>query len=100
SENEKPPFPIKKVISLIIGALVVISVIVFLIFVIIPRFSGGNNKEVNLVYWVIWEDTAPLEEAAKTFTQKNPNIKVTIQKQDVKSLKNYVERLTTRINNG
>ncbi len=93
-------FPVKKIVSLVIGAVVVISLLLLFIFVVLPRFTSGDNKNVNLVYWDVWEDVAPIEEAAKQFTQANPNIKITIQKQDPKSLGKYTERLKTRIQNG
>lgn len=93
-------FPIKKIISFIIGAAVVIALIVLIFIVILPQLSGGNDKNVNLTYWGVFEDTAPLEAAAAEFHQQNPNISVTIQKQDPKGLGQYAERLKTRILNG
>lgn len=91
---------VKKIISLVIGAAVVIAIIALIAVFIVPRIVGGGSKNINLTYWVVFEDSAPLEEAASDFHQKNPNITVTIEKQDIKGLGKYVERLATRISNG
>ena len=100
--EDAPPSgpPIKKILSLVIGAAVVIGIIIVVILVVMPRLSSGGSKNVTLHYWGIWEDSAPLETAAKEFTQKNPNIKVVIEKKDVKSLGKYASFLATRIKNG
>lgn len=92
--------PLKKIISLVVGVVAIIAIILIVVLIILPRISGGNNKNVNLVYWGAFEDTAPLEDAAAAFHAKHPNVTVSIQNQDVKALKNYYTRLTTRIKNG
>ncbi len=92
--------PSKKIISLIVGVIAVIGLIVFILIVLIPRFTSGSSKDVTLEYWGIFEDPAPLEEAANLFHQDHPNVKVTIKMQDIKTLKKYYTRITTRIDNG
>src|SRR3989344_6168554 len=92
--------PIKKILSFLIGFIVVIAVILLVVVVVLPKFSKKEPKDVTLKYWAVWEDTAPLQAAASDFTRKNPHIKVVIEKQDVKSLGKYITRLSTRINNG
>ncbi len=94
------PSPIKKIVSLVIGAAVVIAIIALVAVFIVPKITGAGSKNVSLTYWVVFEDAAPLEEAAADFHQKNPNITVTVEKQDIKGLGKYVERLSTRISNG
>lgn len=92
--------PVKKIISLVIGlVLVAIFLIVFFVF-ILPRFSKNTPKDVTLIYWGIWEDASPFAEVAAEWTRQNPNIKIKYEKQDIKSLGKYIDRLATRIDNG
>lgn len=98
-QNSAKP-PIKKIVSLIIGAIVVVAIIALVIIVVLPKLSSGGDKNVNLVYWNVFEDAAPLEEAAAEFHRQNPNITVTIEKQDPKGLGKYFDRIATRIQNG
>ncbi|HVZ67187.1 MAG TPA: sugar ABC transporter substrate-binding protein [Patescibacteria group bacterium] len=98
--DTNPGPPIKKIVSLVIGLLVIILIVVLVFVVILPKFSNKEPKNVTLKYWSVFQDTAPLEAAAADFTRKNPNIKIVIENQDVKSLGKYVTRLYTRIDNG
>jgi len=99
-ESAESGFPIKKILSLVIGLIVVLGIIAVVVFFVIPRFSPKKSENVTLTYWSIWEDSNALEQVASEFTRINPNIKVTIEKQDIKASGKHVERLATRINNG
>jgi len=92
--------PIKKIISFGLGALVIIAIILLVIFIVLPRIFPQKNENVTLKYWGVWEDSAPFETLVAEFTQKNPTIKVTIEKQDVKALGKYIDRLATRMDSG
>ncbi|HVT01289.1 MAG TPA: sugar ABC transporter substrate-binding protein [Patescibacteria group bacterium] len=92
--------PIKKIVSLVIGLVVIVLIAVLVFVVVLPKFSKKEPKNVTLKYWSIYEDNAPLEAAAADFTRKNPNIKIVIENQDIKSLGKYATRLATRINQG
>lgn len=93
-------FSKKKIVSFIIGLTVIISfVFVFFIF-ILPQFKSKKPKDVTLTYWGVWEDSSAFQEIAQEFTKVHPNIKIRYEKQDIKSLGKYIDRLTTRMENG
>lgn len=91
---------VKKIISLTIGAVVIIIVLVLVLTFIFPRFFSKTPQEISLVYWGIWEDDNSFNELAQEFTRQNPNIKIKYEKQDIKALGKYIDRLATRIENG
>lgn len=91
----------KKIISLIIGALIVLVLIFVLIFFILPRFkSSKTSGNVTLTYWGIWEDTEPIKEIADEFTRVHPNIKIKYEKKDIKGDGKFMDRLFTKMENG
>lgn len=92
-------FPLKKILSLLIGLIVFIGLIAVFIVFVLPRFTSKSNQNVTLTYWDIWEDTAPLTAIASEFTRQNPRIKIVIEKQDIKTLGKYIDRLSTRMQN-
>lgn len=63
---------------------------------IVPRIFPKKAENVTLRYWLLWEDPAPYRALADEFTQKNPNIKVIFEKQDIKTVGKYIERLRAR----
>ena len=100
--QDSPPtgVPIKKIMSLAIGALVLLALIFVFVVLVLPRIVPKKSENVTLTYWGVWEDSAPFEAAAQEFTRANPNIRVTIEKQDIKALGKYYDRLATRMKNG
>lgn len=92
--------PVKKIISFVIGLIVIVVIALVAFLIVIPRLSPKAPTDVTLTYWGIWEDTVPLSAAAAEFTRQNPHIKIKIENQDIKSLGKYIDRLQTRINNG
>ncbi|OGH16522.1 MAG: hypothetical protein A3C30_05030 [Candidatus Levybacteria bacterium RIFCSPHIGHO2_02_FULL_40_18] len=91
---------IKKIISLIIGLVLIVALVIVAIIFILPRFKGGEPREAELVYWGVWEDSQAFREIADEFMKAHPNIKIKYEKQDIKGLGKYVDRLSTRIANG
>lgn len=91
--------PIKKIISLTIGALVILALIFIFVVFILPKILPKKNENVALTYWGVWEDSVPFETTAQEFTRVHPNIRVTIEKQDIKALGKYYDRLVTRMEN-
>ncbi|MDO8269908.1 MAG: extracellular solute-binding protein [Candidatus Levybacteria bacterium] len=92
--------PFKKILLLIIGLIVLISLVAGGIFLVGRLKSSGEPKEVTLKYWGIWDDNTIMQPIIADFERGHPNIKIQYEKQDIKGLGQYVERLTTRINNG
>ncbi|HLD01416.1 MAG TPA: extracellular solute-binding protein [Patescibacteria group bacterium] len=86
---------IKIVIGVIIGALIVFSIIRF----VLPLFGGNNAQsgKVTLIYWGLWEDPTVVKPIIDDFQRQHPNITITYSKQDIKQ---YRQRLSTRIENG
>ncbi len=62
--------------------------------------NSAKSGNVTLKYWGLWDDQTIIQPLISDFERTHPNIKVQYEKQDIKGLGQYVERLTTRINNG
>ena len=88
---------IKRVVKVLIGLIVVLLVFSLAFFVVIPNLSKNSSKNVTLTYWGLWEDSSSMQGIISDFERVNPNIKINYSKQDVKQ---YRERLLTRISNG
>jgi multiple sugar transport system substrate-binding protein len=85
----------KKQYIFIIGGAIVFLIILVIIFKAL--FSGKPaNKQVNLIYWGLWEDKEVIDPLISAYQQKNPNIKITYQKMDPQS---YREKLVSRSKN-
>src|SRR5690554_4976277 len=93
SEPVSSGFPVKKILSLVIGLVVLVAIIISIIVFVVPRFLNSQPTDATITYWGVWEDTAPYKELAEEFMRTHPNIKVNIEKQDVKSLGKYIDRL-------
>lgn len=99
-QEEQPRFPIKKMASLTAGIVaLLVFILIFFVF-IAPRLFVNKSKDITLTYWVAFEDTAPFKAIAGEYTRLNPHIKVNIEKQDIKALGKYYDRLLTRIQKG
>lgn len=90
----------KKLLSIVIGALVLLLIIGAVFFFVVPRFFPSKPGKAELVYWGLWEDPAIMNQIIADFNRVYPDIKIKYEKQDIKGLGKYIERLTTRINNG
>lgn len=90
---------VRKIIFIVLGILGLIFIILILLLFVIPRFQGGNKK-VTLVYWGLWEEPAVFASVIEEFQRQNPNIEVKYEKKDIKTEGKYVERISTRIQNG
>lgn len=94
-------FNAKKILSLIIGFLVLGGLIATFFIFILPSFNKSQEStNASLTYWGVWEDPASIEEIIQDFTRLHPNIKIKYEKQDIRALGKYYERVSTRINNG
>lgn len=90
----------KKIISLIVGLFIIVVLIIVSIVFILPRFESKKTQEASLLYWGVWEDAQAFREVVDEFTKSHPNIKIKYEKQDIKGLGKYIDRLITRIGNG
>ncbi|MGE5041883.1 MAG: ABC transporter substrate-binding protein [Candidatus Levyibacteriota bacterium] len=87
------------ILRLAIGAIVLILIIVLAI-LFIPRFFAGKQGPVTLTYWGLWEDSTVMSQVIADFNRTHPTIHVNYEKRDIKGEGQYIDRLTTRINNG
>lgn len=85
-----------RAIRLLIGLFVVLLIGIFIIF-LLSKILGGSDQKVTITYWGLWEDKSVMDPVIAEFERENPNIDVEYSKQDIKE---YRERLTTRIENG
>lgn len=97
SPVSKPGFPVKKVIKILLGVIVFFAVIFFVVQLISARNLGNKSEKVTLTYWGLWEDKPIVQSVISDFERQNPNVTIDYSKQDIKQ---YRERLITRINNG
>lgn len=98
-KNQKTGSPISaKNILKIFLIIIVIVVIGFLVFrIVVPNFRNIQEPKVTLVYWGLWEDASILQSIVSEFNREHPDITINYSKQDIKQ---YRERLVTRIQNG
>ena len=107
---QEPPMPVspgsaggntvsllKKILKVGIGLVVVLLVFTLLFTVVVPMLLGSSNGKVTLTYWGLWEDSKTMQSLIDGFERQNPNITIDYSKQDIKQ---YRERLLTRIANG
>jgi len=95
--NSSLPSPLMKIVKLLIGVLAVVFLAVIIFAVVIPVLTKNNNQKVTLTYWGLWEDSRTMQSAISDFQRQYPNITIDYSKQDIKQ---YRERLVTRVNNG
>lgn len=88
----------KRVVSFFIGFLI-ISAIAFFLFKFFSASKKISPQPVTLLYWGIWEDQAVMSGIISDFEREYPNIKIAYEKQDIKSLGQYINRLRTRQEN-
>ncbi len=96
-EGSRFNFSPQALVKLLIGLVVVILLLTVLIVVVLPRFTQKNNQKVTLVYWGLWESPSVMQPVISDFERQYPNITVEYSQQDIKQ---YRERLMTRISNG
>jgi ABC-type glycerol-3-phosphate transport system substrate-binding protein len=91
---------LKKIIFIILGIVLLILVIVGGIFLATKLKGSSAPKDVTLKYWGLWDDATVMQPIIADFERTHPHTKIQYEKQDIKGLGQYVDRLATRINNG
>lgn len=89
-----------KIVSIIVGAFVLLLVIVLVYIFVVPRIFPSRPGKATLTYWGLWEDPKVMNQIIADFNRQYPDIKVEYSKQDIRGLGKYIDRLTTRIQNG
>lgn len=85
------------IIAAVILGIIFISLIILL--VLLNRNKPVEDENITLTYWTAWEDPKVLEPLIKEYEASHPNIEIKLEVQDIKSLKDYTERLADRITN-
>ncbi|MBI3984841.1 MAG: extracellular solute-binding protein [Candidatus Levybacteria bacterium] len=99
SNENKRKLPVRGLLRILIGAVVVLIVVSVIFFAVNTLFGGKSNTATGgeLTFWGLWEDEKTMKAVIDDFQRQNPSIKVKYEKQDVKQ---YRETLQTRIDNG
>ncbi len=85
----------KKLLFIVLGIILFLIVASFIFWFIFGR-GPKVEEEVRIVYWGVWEDAAVLQPIFDEFQKQHPNITIQYEKQDIKTLGDYVTRLKTR----
>jgi len=89
---------LKKIIKLIFGVLAVIFLGFVIFGLVVPSLhKKPKSEKITLLYWGLWEDSKAIQPIIFDFERQYPNITVNFVKQDIKQ---YRERLVTRVKNG
>ena len=92
----KSPSSLSAIIKVVVG-LIVILFFAFVVFgLILPLFQKNSGGKAEITYWGLWEDSSTIQTAIADFKKQYPDITVNYVKQDIKQ---YREKLTTRIQN-
>jgi len=79
----------KVLLALGIAVVVLVLVLAWLL-----RTFVGQVRQVNLVYWGLWEDQAVISDLINEFQRRHPNVKITFLRQ---GQINYRERVTNAL---
>lgn len=93
-------FSKKKIVSFAVGIIVVLLLIAGIFLLVIPRLGQNSNENVTLTYWGLWEEEDVFSQVISDFERTHPKVKIQYEKQDIKNLEQYLERLKTRIRSG
>lgn len=86
----------KKIISLVIGAVVVLLIVVFASLFAFSQIKSKVAGPVELTYWGLWEDPQVFSEVIADFNKIHPNIKINFIQQDIKNLGKYIDRIDSQ----
>ncbi len=93
-----PPSFFFKILKISLGICIFLTIVFIVFKFAIPKFfEGGNNSEITLTYWGLFEDASVVNPIISDFEKINPNIKIEYSKQEIKD---YREKLVTRSSQG
>lgn len=79
---------------LFVLALILIPLIIYSVSMLI---APKKKETVNLVFWGLWEPASVYAPVISEFEKQHPGITVQYEKQDIKSLGQYINRLSARM---
>lgn len=91
-----PKINTPKILKIFIGILVLLVVVV-IISIAATKLFNKESGQINLTLWGLWEDERTMNIVLSDFERQNEGINIEYSKQD---LKQYKERLLTRVENG
>lgn len=89
--------PNRSILKFIIVLIAIAALAFLFIKIVLPGLQKPKETQVTLAYWGLWESPSVMKSAIAEFEKQNPNIKINYAVQDIKQ---YRERLATRIKNG
>lgn len=92
--------PLKKILIVGIVIFIILVIIGGGIYAFLQAQGSRQNEDVTLTYWGLWDEATVMQPIIADFERTHPNIKIQYEMQDIKGLGQYMDRLTTRINNG
>jgi len=95
-----PGSPIKKIIFIAGGIILVLILALIGYFFLWPIFQPKPVEDVTLTYWGVWDDEQVFADVINQFEAENPHVTVKYEKQDIATLGDTVTRLKTRIAEG
>ncbi len=95
--SSPPPSMLLRILKIFIGAIILLSIAVFIYNAILPKFFPAKINQAKLIYWGLQEEATVLAPIIAGFEKEHPNIKVEYVKQD---RERYMDKLVTRSNNG
>ncbi|KPJ70356.1 hypothetical protein AMJ51_02125 [Microgenomates bacterium DG_75] len=103
-ETKSPLGPIKKLLPIILGLVLVVGLVLLFIQVGLPRLRLGvpslpipGGREVTLTYWGLWEPELVMKEIIADWNKDYPKIKVNYSMQ---SKQQYRERIQSALARG
>lgn len=88
-------FFLRKTIRSIFFVLLLLAIPLSILVISNRKESGGPAV---LTYWGLWEPKQVYDGIVAEFERQHPNVKIVYQKQDIRGLEKYVDRLSVKIN--
>lgn len=95
--SSPPPSIFFKILKILLGVAILMGIALFVYNTILPKFFPAKIHQAKLVYWGLQEEASIIAPIIADFEKEHPNIKVEYVKQDIEQ---YVDKVTTRSNNG
>lgn len=86
-------FP-KKLLFAVFGILLLVVGVLAFVKLVLPNLSGGGNKDVELVWWGLWEDDGIIQPLIDEYESQHPGVTI---KYVANSKEDYRERLASAL---
>ncbi len=90
------PSPFRNLIPVAI-AVVVLGILAFLGFSVLPKLFSTSTGPINLTYWGLWEPSSVMDPLIASYESTHPNVKITYT---MESPQNYRSRIQSAVSQG